>query len=165
MRLHFRNGDEDHEIEVAPLGDRWRVTVDGETREIVARRDGAGGWLVDWEGRRRRLQVAAAGEERFVFAAGRVHRLHLFDPDAAEEEENSAGPGLRADMPGKVVRVLVAEGDTVLEGQPVLIIESMKMETERTAAVGGTVAKVHVVQGEVVAQGAALLDIEPGDEA
>ena len=165
MRLNFRNGDEEHEIEVVPLGDRWRVTVDGETREVTARRDAAGGWLVDWEGRRRRLQVAAAGEERFVFAAGRTHRLHLFDPDAAEEEESSGGPGLRADMPGKVVRVLVAEGDTVLEGQAVLILESMKMETERTATVSGTVAKVHVAEGQVVAQGEALLDIEPEDEA
>jgi len=165
VRLHYRIGDQEHEVEVAPLGDHWRVTVDGETREVMARRDGAGGWLVDWDGRRHRLQVAAAGEERFVFAAGRSHRLHLFDPDAGHEEESTDGPGLRANMPGKVVRVMVNVGDTVQEGQPVLILESMKMETERTAAVAGTVAAVHVEPGQVVAQGDALLDIEPGAEA
>lgn len=163
MKLHIRSDGGEHTVEVARLGHCWRVTVDGETRELDLRRDGAGGWLVDWDGRRRRLRVGASGDDRFVFTDGRTHRLRLFDPDSHEAPDDAAGPGLRADMPGKVVGVLVAEGDRVAEGQPVLILESMKMETERTAAVAGTVARIHVAAGQVVAQGDPLLDVEPED--
>ena len=64
-------------------------------------------------------------------------------------------------MPGKVVQTLVSEGEEVTEGQAVIIMESMKMETELLAAVSGEVAKVHVTAGQVVAQGDALVDIKP----
>lgn len=172
MRLHFRNGDLDHEIEVVPAGDHWQATVGGETRTVQAEPDGDGGLLLDWEGRRRRVRVAAVGDERFVFCEGRVHRLRIHDPDTADEEAAAGGPGLRADMPGKVVRVLVAEGDRVEVGQPALIMESMKMETELAVGASGTVAAVHVASGDVVAQDDPLLDIdpdgpadEPGEEA
>jgi biotin carboxyl carrier protein len=66
-------------------------------------------------------------------------------------------------MPGKVVAVKVAVGQAVEVGQTVLIIESMKMETELAAAVAGTVAAVHVRDGQVVGQGEALVDIQPAE--
>lgn len=168
MRLHFRNGDLDHEIEVVPAGEHWQATIAGETRTVQAESDGDGGLLLHWNGRRRRVRVAAVGDERFVFCDGRVHRLRVHDPDTAEEAQDNGGPGLRADMPGKIVRVLVAEGDRVEAGGPALIMESMKMETELVVGVTGTVAAVHVAAGDVVAQDDPLLDIDPeevGDEA
>ena len=164
MRLHFRNGDLDHEIEVVPAGEHWQATVEGETRTVRAERHGDGGLLLEWEGRRRRVRVAAVGDERFVFCDGRVHRLRIFDPDTADEEVAGGGPGLRAGMPGTVVRVLVAEGEHVAAGQPAVIMESMKMETELTVGVSGTVAAIHVAAGEVVAQDDPLLDIDPDGE-
>jgi len=93
---------------------------------------------------------------------GKVHSLLLPDPEHADEEDaGSAGPHLTAEMPGKVVQVLVNTGDVVAVGQVMVIMESMKMETEFTAAVAGTVSFVHVEAGQVVGQGAALVDVKP----
>ena len=63
-------------------------------------------------------------------------------------------------MPGNIVDVLVAEGDTVEAGQAVLIIEAMKMETELQAPIGGTVAAVNAAKGDRVTPGEALIQIQ-----
>ncbi len=63
-------------------------------------------------------------------------------------------------MPGNIVDVLVAEGDTVEAGQPLLITEAMKMETEIQAPISGTVAKIYVAKGDNVNPNEALLEIE-----
>lgn len=63
-------------------------------------------------------------------------------------------------MPGNIVDVLVAEGDTVDAGQAVLIIEAMKMETELQAPIGGTVAAVNAAKGDRVTPGEALIQIQ-----
>jgi biotin carboxyl carrier protein len=62
-------------------------------------------------------------------------------------------------MPGKVVRVLVASGDTVHARQPLIVVEAMKMENELRAAGDGTVGEVHVAPGTSVEAGAPLIDI------
>jgi pyruvate carboxylase subunit B len=63
-------------------------------------------------------------------------------------------------MPGNIVDVLVAEGDTVEAGQAVLVIEAMKMETELQAPIGGTVAAVNAAKGDRVTPGEALIQIQ-----
>ena len=62
-------------------------------------------------------------------------------------------------MPGKIVRVLVAAGDTVEVRQPLVVVEAMKMENELRAERPGTVARVHVKDGASVEAGAPLIDI------
>jgi biotin carboxyl carrier protein len=63
---------------------------------------------------------------------------------------------VRSPMPGRVVKVLVAEGDTVRPGQGLLVLEAMKMENEVRARAAGTVVKVHVTAGAAV-EGSAVL--------
>ena len=63
-------------------------------------------------------------------------------------------------MPGTIIDVLVAIGDTVEAGTPVLITEAMKMETEIQAPVSGTVTAVHVSRGDSVNPDETLLEIE-----
>ncbi len=70
-------------------------------------------------------------------------------------------PGhVTASMPGTIVEVLVEVGDTVKAGDPVLITEAMKMETEVQAPVSGEVKLIHVVKGESVTPEEALIEIE-----
>ncbi|WP_281680529.1 biotin/lipoyl-containing protein, partial [Synergistes jonesii] len=69
-----------------------------------------------------------------------------------------AGAGsITAPMPGKVLKVLVAQGATVTAGQLVIILEAMKMENEIYTAVGGTVSQVCCKEGDTVSTGDALL--------
>jgi pyruvate carboxylase subunit B len=64
-------------------------------------------------------------------------------------------------MPGNIVKVLVAEGDKVAAGQPVLVTEAMKMETEIQAPIAGTVTGVFVAKGDAVNPNEVLIEIEP----
>ncbi|MDF1798244.1 MAG: acetyl-CoA carboxylase biotin carboxyl carrier protein subunit, partial [Planctomycetota bacterium] len=66
---------------------------------------------------------------------------------------------LKAVMPGVVVEINVAVGDTVAEGQPLLILEAMKMQNEIGAPGEGVVKRIHVSQGEAVAAGAKLVEL------
>ena len=167
MHLEIRTEDEDVTVVVQPDGSDWLLDIGGSAAPLQAVPDRDGSWLVETHQGRRRLWVAVRGDERLVFCDGRVHRLRLPDPEHADEDEVLVGgPRLAAAMPGKVVQVLVAVGDVVQVGQTVVIMESMKMETELTAAVAGTVAVVHVAAGQVVGQGDVLVEItEEADPA
>lgn len=164
MHLKFRTADQDVKVDVRRKGDDWVLEMEGQEIPLEAEQDRSGCWLVDTHQGRRRLWVAARGDERHVFCDGKVHTFRL--PDAEHEDEETAageGPVLSAGMPGKVVRVLVGPGAEVQAGQVLVIMESMKMETELAAAVAGTVEAVHVADGQVVTQGDPLVTITPGD--
>lgn len=68
---------------------------------------------------------------------------------------------LEAPMPGKILELLVAEGDEVEEGQPVAILEAMKMENELKAPATGKVASVSVAESDNVEKNQTILEIEP----
>ena len=63
-------------------------------------------------------------------------------------------------MQGTIVKVLVAQGETVKAGDPVCVLEAMKMENQILAERGGTVAKVNVEAGQTVAAGDVVIVIE-----
>jgi len=63
-------------------------------------------------------------------------------------------------MPGKIIRVLVVQGDEIAEGQVVCILEAMKMENELKAAKAGRVTALYAQPGQNVEKGAVLAEIE-----
>jgi biotin carboxyl carrier protein len=108
--------------------------------------EGRGAWLLAMGGCRLLAQVLDP-RERAVRAAG---------------SRAGAAPGggtLKAPMPGLVVRVLVEEGERVLAGQGLVVVEAMKMENVLKAEGPGVVQKVHVVPGARVEKGAPLLEL------
>jgi len=72
---------------------------------------------------------------------------------------DASGVAIPAALAGSIFKVLVKVGDVVNEGQPVLILEAMKMETEIAATTGGTVTAIHVQEGDAVGVGEPLLSI------
>jgi acetyl/propionyl-CoA carboxylase alpha subunit len=96
-------------------------------------------------------------------------RLNLAAPPPlplpSSDGAHDHGPGheqstLTAPMPGTVIRVLVAEGDTVQPRQPLLVLEAMKMETPLTSPYEARIQKLHVAEGDRVEGGALLLELE-----
>jgi biotin carboxyl carrier protein len=79
---------------------------------------------------------------------------------SGESRKVSGASQLFAPMPGLVVRVNVAEGDTVRAGQGLVVMEAMKMENELRATAAGVVRKVHVTPGNAVEKGALLLETD-----
>lgn len=66
---------------------------------------------------------------------------------------------ITAPMPGTILKILVAQGSTVKENQPLMILEAMKMENEIVAGKKGTVSALHVKEGDVINPGDALITI------
>ena len=80
-----------------------------------------------------------------------------------KDESGGGGAGpqrVTAPMPGKIVRVLVAAGDSVAARQPLVVVEAMKMENELRAGRAGTIADLHAREGASVEAGALLLVIQ-----
>jgi 3-methylcrotonyl-CoA carboxylase alpha subunit len=162
--LNFRTDNQDLSVDVRRQDERWLLTIEGQEIPLQAERDRSGCWLVDTHQGRRRLWVANRGDERLVFCDGRVHTFRLPDPENEDVETAAeAGPNLFAIMPGKVVRVLVEAGAKVKAGQTLVIMESMKMETELQSTVDGEIQTVLVQDGQVVAQGDLLVTITGGE--
>lgn len=136
---------------VVTLGDR-RVTVSA----LVA---ADGSLMVTCEdGRRFRAVVSRDGSARWVSVGGRTHRV-----EEAQASRGGAGAhegSLEAPMPGKVLEIKVAPGDSVVRGQVLVVVEAMKMEHAVRAPRDGTVARVSVAAGDMVNPGTALVTLE-----
>jgi len=99
-----------------------------------------------------------------VTVNGVAFEVALRDPKQLRHQtgagEDSAGPAsVTAPMPGKLVKLFVAEGDSVKEGQGVAVVEAMKMQNDLKAPKSGTVEKVCVVEGQAVNAAEVLLTI------
>ena len=109
------------------------------------------------------LTVEGTPPDLGIIASG--HRSYVrveSDRQRAAAAAASAGGGkadklLKSPMPGRVVKVMVAPGDEVTAGQPVLVVEAMKMENELKARVAGKVTEVFVKAGEPVEANAKLV--------
>ncbi len=111
--------------------------------------------------RRWTLAVYAQGERVTVFAPDGTLALQEFDALAHAGEGASPGGRLTAPMPGKVVAFLAQAGDKVQAGQPLAVMEAMKMEHTIAAPRDGTVAELLCGVGDQVAEGAELLRLQP----
>jgi 3-methylcrotonyl-CoA carboxylase alpha subunit len=106
------------------------------------------------------LAVYAQGERITVFAPDGTLALQEVDALAHAGESASAGGRLTAPMPGKVVAFLAKTGDAVKAGQPLAVMEAMKMEHTIAAPRDGTVAELLYGVGDQVAEGAELLRLQ-----
>jgi acetyl/propionyl-CoA carboxylase alpha subunit len=115
--------------------------------------------VVEIGGVRRTYRVRRSGEG--VHVSGPAGQLDLRElPRYPDPSAQAAAGSLLAPMPGSVIRVDVAEGDSVTAGQPLLVLEAMKMEHEIVAPTDGTVAALGVGVGDQVDAGALLAAIE-----
>lgn len=78
----------------------------------------------------------------------------------ATSELEAGGNIISTPMPGKIVKIPVAEGDKVEKGQTVVVVSAMKMESEYKSAADGTIKKIHVKEGDAVEGHQPLIEIE-----
>ena len=104
-----------------------------------------------------------------VLLKGRRHSVTVLDPRRLRTDENSDrhhhGPTeIAAQMPGKVVRVLVEVGDKVEKGAGILVVEAMKMQNEMKSPRDGVVISVNVQPGDTVNAGGVLATVGDSNE-
>jgi biotin carboxyl carrier protein len=151
---------------------RYRIVIDGVASEVSAERVGEYGLsiLANGEGQAadasREVQVVPSGVrgELLVTLAGRtvpvVVNGRTRRRSGAQDGGRAGAQSVSAPMPGRVVRVLVAPGDTVTARQGVVVVEAMKMENELRSPKAGTVKEVSVAAGTSVEAGRVLVVIE-----
>ena len=144
--------------EQAPEGDV--VCFDLEGVHVIRRGPG-----VEIVGADHRIAGAVAmgrGGEGEVCIDG--ERYLLRDADLLDEQgdadDTQSGPNVTAPMPGRVVKINVEPGAWVDKGHPLLVVESMKMETDIVAGIAGTVSAVQVAVGDNINPGDPLVEIE-----
>ena len=120
--------------------------------------DAAGLW-VQWGDARCFSQIDWQGETAHIFTPQGATRITVLDPLAHAGEAAQEGGRLTAPMPGKVVSFAVKAGDKVKAGQPLAVMEAMKMEHTISAPKDGTVAELLYAPGDQVADGAELLKL------
>ncbi|MBE0445399.1 acetyl/propionyl/methylcrotonyl-CoA carboxylase subunit alpha [Psychrobacter sp. FME5] len=114
-------------------------------------------WL---EGARVNVQSWTNKETVYVFTDNGRDEITLVDIMAHVGEDSAAVGSLKSPMPGQVVAFKVAVGDTVKEGEPLAVIEAMKIEHTITAPTDGVVAELLFAAGDSVADGDELLRID-----
>lgn len=121
--------------------------------------DGQSVWL---DGRRVPFWTLREGDLVTVWCDGKLYSFEERDP--RRRSVSGAGSAelsgqIKAQMPGKVLSIAVAVGDTVEPGQELVVMESMKMELSLESSLSGTVTEVNVELGDMVSQGQILLEV------
>ena len=122
---------------------------------------------VEVDGIRRTVRITLAagpsGEHLHLTGGGTTTTFRVVPRFSVPGFEAPSG-GLIAPMPGRVLEIRAAVGDTVTKGQTMLLLEAMKMEHHMTAPFDGTVTEVRVATGDQVDNGSVLLVIHPADD-
>ncbi len=148
-----------HRVDLAEVvPGRFSLVVDGQSHDLdvgpkqdsgsAPRASGRGGGQRGW--------TVMVDGETYVAEVGWRTRGGGTAPGQAARH----GSGVRAPMPGLLVALQVIEGATVAAGQPLLIMEAMKMQMEIRASRAGTVRRIHVTAGQEIAGDQLLITIE-----
>ncbi len=176
MKLIANIDSEETALDFRREDKRVFAEIDGRKYQLDAREIGRGLYLVVHDGQVHEVyfssdstqdQKVSSPVEIVVRRAGgeKVFQISLSDPKRLRASRASAGhdagrASIASPMPGKVVRVLVEQGQTVEIGEGLLVVEAMKMQNEMKSPKAGTVVELHAQTGATVNAGEVLAVIE-----
>ena len=151
MQHEFRVDGEVIEVTVAKQGENWFLSgnnaiimADGRIKVEMA------------DGTIHFAHSAKVGDSWWVHISGHIFCIERIEPGATQEQGDAS---LSAPMPGKILQVLVSEGQKVEPGQPLMILEAMKMEHRIVASEEGIISSIFFSEGDQVQQGIPLLEM------
>lgn len=154
-------------VEIDEIGrSLYRVQVDGNEFIVDGQKTGRSSYSLIIDDRSFEVDVDISEDEYRVLVDGRNYHIHLVDERRLRLGGLQSGIELEGrqevsvPMPGKVIAVLVGEGDRVEKGQGLVIVEAMKMENEVRSPITGEVKEVRVKPGEALEAGAILVVVE-----
>lgn len=168
-RIYRGSAPIDYELEAAAQPDangEWHIRFGENSIAAQCEEISAGVYSILVNGRSYEARVSSSadgnsGDSYVVLLGARQYQVELLDPRQwrrAGSHVALEGPQqIGAPMPGKIVKVLVTEGEQVERDQGLLVIEAMKMQNEVRAPRAGRVERIYVVEGRGVETGAALL--------
>ncbi len=145
---------------------------DSDAAQSVAKEGMPTEFVIDVHGESYHIDITGIGiksdnKRHFYMSIDGLPEEVVFEPlnnyvgsASGSKRKQAAAPGdVSTAMPGNIVDVLVKEGDSVKAGQPLLVTEAMKMETEIMAPIAGTVKVIHVAKGDRINPGDVLIEI------
>lgn len=169
-QFHYGVGEEIKTIQVERTGVTFAVTVGGRRYTVQAQPDSAGRLWLTIDGKRTATVIAtgeSADPARYVWLAGDQWTIRRMTttrrrPGAGQP---AATDRIIAPMPGQILELFVTVGMTLAQGDPLVVLSAMKMETRIVAPHVGVVAAVGCAVGETVQRGQLLVQLMPLTEA
>lgn len=168
-QFHYSVGEEVKTVQVERTGVTFSVTVGDQRYTVQAEPDSAGRLLLTIDGKRTSA-VVATGESvdpaRYVWLAGESWSLQRVTAARRRQgaSQSTGTDRITAPMPGQILDLLVMVGATVAQGEPLVVLSAMKMETRIVAPHAGIVAAVGCAEGETVQRGQLLVQLTPVSE-
>jgi 3-methylcrotonyl-CoA carboxylase alpha subunit len=162
MKLKRVGDPREIEIEiVARDGATVRARIDGN--EVIAQFEplADGTAVLQVEGQRVRILGARTRNTILVAAGPASFEFAPVEGRAGAARHGLAAPEVTAPMPGKILKLLVAEGESVEQGQALAVLEAMKMETTLYAESAAIVKKIRAAAGDMVDHGAVIIEFNP----
>jgi biotin carboxyl carrier protein len=165
MRYEVGLGGRIHRLELRKKDAGWECRLDGRDVLVQAVRASENTLSLLIDGKSFEVKHEAAEAGAAIFVRGTRYEVSVEDPRSwrgrARAAQDEAGPQkLIASMPGKVVRVLAREGDSVVSGQGIVVVEAMKMQNEIRSPRAGMLKKLLVHEGMKVNAGEVLGIVE-----
>ena len=162
MKYEVHIGGKTRVVELARDANGWSISLDGAALDVDAVEVGVNTFSILLNGESYEVRVAPLPDGSLTLHTGLAEYVaEVEDPRAWRGRRHSALEAegrqqIVAPMPGKVVRVLVQEGDAVEAGQGLLVVEAMKMQNEIRSPKSGRVEKLFVKEGQAVNAGEVL---------
>lgn len=166
MELIVRQGERQEKVRVRRDGDCYEVTVGERTWTVDAKTARGGLRSLRIDGSHHEIAVSVRGEDYWVSTRDGAGPVSVTDPLTHLASQTRAGSGAKrrqkvtAYMPGRVVEILVEEGQEVTAGQGVVVLEAMKMQNEIRAEQDGKITRIHVQTGQNVEGGDPLFEMD-----
>ena len=150
----------EHVVKVRFARDGFSIALNGNDHIGGIAIDADGNLVADLDGIKQKIRWNRRGAHVSLFYAGRTANLSVVEPLASAADE--AGPIglLTSPMPGKITALVAPVGAVVKKGQPLLVLEAMKVEHTIRAPAGGTVTAYKYAVGDQVPEGVELLGFE-----
>jgi len=163
MNFLFWLGQKEVKVGLEAAGSNaFRVSVGGKSHDVSAEFIGQEGILLNVDGRIFNMIIHSNSLSHSVFVNGRHFQVEKRSAlkILREEKGRQRKRDIKTTMPGRVVQVLAAPGDEVQGGQPILVLEAMKMQNEIKSPQPGKLAKVHFRAGDYVEAGSILFTVD-----
>lgn len=166
MKCEVRVGGKTCVVELTRNSETWRISLEGNPLDVDVVEVAANTFSVLINGESYEVRITPKPDGTLVVNTNsEEHVCEVVDPRAWRGRRHGAmevegRQQISAPMPGKVVRVLVEEGNAVEAGQGIMVVEAMKMQNEIRSPKSGRVEKILVKEGQAVSSGDILAWVE-----
>lgn len=147
-----------------------KIKYQGKEVDIKLHEDPDGFSYIVWKNKKYMLDIIEKNQNRYTIMVNSVwHSFTVETPISLkrrryleEKGDTSSSVAIEAPMPGKIIDIMVEEGSEIKEGEPIIILEAMKMQNEISSHVTGVVKSVEVKKNDSVMKDDVLIEIQKG---